>query len=126
MHVKELLSLKDKIVLSEKLTGKKIDDLDSFDNTLKGNGDPGIWESIRTMKRNIKIILWILAFIVLLELGGNWRGVTFDKIREKLGMKTTQVKEKERSDEWFFTYPPVVEDPNDVSVILKEIPPIKE
>jgi hypothetical protein len=111
-------NLRDKIILSKKTTEKKIDGLNSFDNTLRGNGDPGVWESIRTMRRNIKIILWIIVVMLILQLGGSWRGVTYEKIREKIGLKNQKVEEE--PGKWSFIYPPIkVEDPDDVSVVLK-------
>ena len=96
------LNLKNKIVLADQRMGDKIDSLNDFDKTLRGNGDPGIWESVRNIKKNIKIIMWAIAIILILSLGGNYEGVTFDSIKEKLGikkdiqvvkptMKTTQV-----------------------------------
>ena len=77
-------NLKNKVILAEKLTGTKIDQLDEFDSKLKGNGTPGIWESVRTMKRNVNIIFFIVVFILIISLGGNWEGVTFKSAREKI------------------------------------------
>ena len=87
-------NLKNKIILSEKTTGDKIDTLNDFDDSLKGNGDPGIWESIRNIKKNIKLILCAIIIIVILILGGNYRGISLDKIKNTIRIKkeTKQIK----------------------------------
>ena len=87
------INLKDKIVLVNKSMGDKIDDLSEFNKKLRGNGDPGIWESIRNIKRNIKIIMCTITIILILVLGGSYEGISLEGIREKLsGQKTKQVK----------------------------------
>ncbi|KKK64538.1 hypothetical protein LCGC14_2983190, partial [marine sediment metagenome] len=53
---------------------------------LRGNGDPGIWESVRSIKKNMKIMMWTIIFIFILMLGGNYRGVSIESIRERLGL----------------------------------------
>ncbi len=80
-------NLKNKIILSEKTTGDKIDALNNFDDSLKGNGDPGIWESIRNIKRNVKMILCAMIIIIILVLGGNYRGISLDKIKKAIKIK---------------------------------------
>ena len=88
-------NLKNKIILSEKTMGNKIDSLNDFDETLKGNGDPGIWESVRNIKRNIKIILWTILIILILVLGGSYEGVSLDKIKKALGLDKTVAEQVE-------------------------------
>jgi hypothetical protein len=77
-------NLKDKIVLTEKTIGDKIDSLSDFDDTLKGNGTPGIWESVRSLNKTVKIIMSILIIIVIFELGGSWSKINWDSLREKI------------------------------------------
>jgi len=89
-------NLKNKIFLTEKSLGEKIDELNDYDETLKGNGEPGIWESIRSIRRNIKILIASVVILSILSLGGNFRGVSkasIDKaIQDALGkQKKTQV-----------------------------------
>ena len=99
-EVKEnYLNLKDKIILSEKKTGDKIDKLDSFDDTLKGNGDPGVWETIRVIKIWVWIVGSAVSVILILSLGGNWRGVTFETIKEKIFGKQTVVTPYDKIEE---------------------------
>ncbi len=87
------MNLKNKIVLVNKTMGDKIDDLNEFDKKLKGNGDPGIWESVRNIKRNIKIIMCTITIILILSLGGSYRGISLKSIKEKIGIdKTKQVE----------------------------------
>jgi hypothetical protein len=88
-------NLKDKIILSEKTTGDKIDALNDFDQSLKGNGDPGIWECVRNIKRSLKIIMVVIFVTLLLVLGGNYRGVTLNKIREAIGMEKKEIQKVE-------------------------------
>ncbi len=87
------INLKNKIVLVNKSMGDKIDDLNEFNKKLRGNGDPGIWESIRNIKRNIKIIMCTITVILILVLGGSYRGISLDGIRKRLpGQKIKQVE----------------------------------
>jgi len=82
-------NLKDKIVLIEKTIGDKIDSLSDFDDTLKGNGTPGIRESVRNIKRDVKIIIVLLVVLI----GGSVSGVSLKTIKEKIfGQKTKQVE----------------------------------
>ena len=92
------INLKNKIVLSEKKAGDKIDALNDFDETLRGNGDPGIWESIRNIKRDIKIILSIVIIIAILVLGGNFKGISLEKIKKRFSNpKTKQIVTPEKT-----------------------------
>jgi len=88
-------NLKNKIVLTEKTVGEKIDSLNDFDESLKGNGKPGIWENIRSIKRSEKWIFALILILILLTLGGNYRGVSTESIKEKIfgpdQQKTKQV-----------------------------------
>ena len=92
-------NLKDKIILTEKILGEKIDKLSDFDDTLKGNGKPGVWESIRLLNKSVKIIIGILVLIVILNLGGNFRGLTWEKIKDKIGMSNTETKQVDSQKE---------------------------
>ncbi len=87
-------NLKDKIVLTEKIIGNKIDSLSAFDDTLKGNGSPGVWESIRSLNKTVKIIMSILTIIVIFELGGSWNRINWDSLREKI-WRTPEIKQVE-------------------------------
>ncbi len=78
------INLRDKIVLVDKTVGDKIDSLSEFDDTLKGNGTPGVWESIRSLNRMMKVLLSIVTIIVILELGGSVNRLDWNKIKEKI------------------------------------------
>ncbi len=80
-------NLRDKIVLTEKTIGDKIDSLSDFDDTLKGNGTPGIWESIRALTWKFRLMIAMLSIILILFIGGNIKGVTWNKIRAFFGGK---------------------------------------
>ena len=98
-------NLKNKIILVNKSLGDKIDDLNDFDKKLRGNGDPGVWESVRdnqeTIKNTRKIGYWfITAFIAVIivlsviTLGGEWNGLSKKITKEEgiSGQKTKQVE----------------------------------
>jgi hypothetical protein len=101
-------NLKDKIVLSEKRIGDKIDNLVTFDDGLKGNGKPGIWENIRTIKRT----QYILIGFVVIMLGGRFFGISFDNVKDFFKPET-KIAVVEKS-----IIEPIA-DPDDVSYILK-------
>ena len=86
-------NLKDKIVLTEKTIGGKIDKLNEFDDSLKGNGSPGVWESIRSLTWKFRIMLTLIIVVLVISLGGDFRGVTFESIKKSLGIKTTKIEE---------------------------------
>jgi hypothetical protein len=92
-------NLKNKIVLVNRSVGDKIDELKTFDDKLRGNGDPGVWESVRANKEAIsvtrKIGYWFIgAFIAvtvvlaIITLGGSWNGIG----NKEEGQKTKQVE----------------------------------
>jgi len=95
-------NLKNKIVLINKSMGDKIDELNRFDKTLRGNGDPGVWESVRSnrelIKANRKIGYWfigvfsaILIILIILTLGGSWNGVS----KKTIGEESQRIKRVE-------------------------------
>lgn len=88
-------NLKDKIVLTEKTIGDKIDKLNQFDDTLKGNGTPGVWESIRSLKWKFGVMITLLSAIIILFVGGNVKGVTWVKIKSVFGFSNTETKQVE-------------------------------
>ncbi len=90
-------NLKDKIVLVDKTVGDKIDSLSDFDDTLKGNGKPGVWESIRSLNKMVKVLISIMSIIVILELGGSVNKINWDKLREKIWGPPTVSEQAETS-----------------------------
>jgi len=97
-------NLKDKIILTEKTIGDKIDSLSEFDDTLKGNGTPGVWENIRENKKAIgntrTIGYWfvgvftaIIIVLAIITIGGEWQGLSKEK--KSLRLKTKEVEPKE-------------------------------
>jgi len=99
--IKSHMNLKNKIILNDVRALDKIDDLVAFDKALRGNGEPGVWESVRTNKEAIKatrkIGYWFIAAFIavivvlsIITLGGDWNGISK---KEKLsGQKTKQVE----------------------------------
>lgn len=79
-------SLKNKIILTEKSIGEKIDILDdtvdSFDSDIKGNGEPGLKEKVRLLEAKIKWNFLIIGVLVLLVFGGEFWGVTKSTIHD--------------------------------------------
>jgi hypothetical protein len=97
--IKSHINLKNKIILNDVRALDKIDDLVAFDKALRGNGEPGVWESVRTNKESIKatrkIGYWfITAFIAvivvlsIITLGGEWEGIG----KKEEGPKIKQVE----------------------------------
>ena len=99
----EIKNLKNKIILNDQTMGDKIDELNKFDKTLKGNGDPGVWELVRANKESIgstrKIGYWFMGVITsimivlfVITLGGEWNGLSKKTVKEETQLeKTTQV-----------------------------------
>ena len=73
-------NLKNKIVLVNKSMGDKIDELHNFDKKLRGNGNPGIWESFRNMKRDVRVIMILLIIFI----GGSVGGLSLKTIRDRM------------------------------------------
>ena len=86
-------NLRNKIFISEKGVVSKIDTLDEFDSTIRGNGTPGVWESIRSINKNIKYIFCAIAFLLILTLGGSWNDISTKSIKEKILPKKEVKKE---------------------------------
>ena len=94
-------NLKNKIILNDKKMGDKIDELSAFDKSLRGNGDPGVWESVRTNRDLIKntrkigywfvtIITSVIIVLAIITLGGEWQGISKEK--KSLKPKAKQVE----------------------------------
>ena len=81
-------NLKNKVILSEKMIGEKLDVLNDFDNQLRGNGDPGVWESVRGLKWRVRILISVVLILLLLVLGGTFRGVSLAGIKKIIGINT--------------------------------------
>lgn len=88
-------NLKDKIVLVNKSMGDKIDELNEFDKKLRGNGSPGVWECIRNIQRNVRIIMMTLMLIIILVLGGSYRGISLEKLRERIHSNDQTIEKME-------------------------------
>lgn len=97
-------NLKNKIILVNKFMGDKIDELNDFDRGLRGNGDPGVWESVRANKESIKInrkvgywfmgaISSVIIVLAIITLGGSWEGLSKKTIKEEspFGQKTKKI-----------------------------------
>ena len=93
-------NLKNKIVLSEQKIGSHIDELDKFDDKLKGNGKPGIWETVRAIQRNLRILIALLV----LSLGGSIFGISLDALVKKIYSQRTQ----EITQEEINNKPPII------------------
>ena len=85
--------LKDKVVLTKNSLGEKIDALNEFNDTLRGNGDPGIWQSVRWIKWEIRILIATVVITLVLLLGGNFRGITLEKIKNIFSSQNTNTTE---------------------------------
>ncbi len=78
-------------------TEENIKNIIEFNKELKGNGKPSVTQEIRNLKRNIKAMWIIIGFIIIFSLGGSYRGITFERVKEKLGIeKKIEVKNVEK------------------------------
>jgi len=96
---KKVEKLKDKIIVTEKSMGEKIDTLTEFSRKVKGNGDPGVFEEIRHVKRWLKLLTSVITIMGILILGGQVSKVSLDGIKEKLFGKKPEVKQVEEQPE---------------------------
>ena len=66
---------------------KELNDIKEFNKELKGNGKPSVTQEVRNLKNNVKCLWAVIILIIVFSLGGNYRGITVEKIKEKLGIK---------------------------------------
>ena len=77
---------------------KELNDIKEFNKELKGNGKPSVTQEVRNLKKNIKCLWTVIIFIIIFSLGGSYRGITVEKIKEKLGIKkNVEVKNVEEN-----------------------------
>lgn len=115
-------SLKDKIILTEKMIGDKLDVLNDFDSDLRGNGHPGVREDIRSLKWKFRISIGLLVIILIIVLGGSYKGVSLDSIKKAIGINTAQVEETPKEPQ--LDVPPGISikpDVNQPKVLSKEV-----
>lgn len=94
-------NLRDKIVISNRSAGEKLDSLAEFDEKLKGNGTPGIWEVVRSLTTKIRIMGTIIFIMAVMAVLGDYKNLTWRKIGEYLfgkSAKTEQVDTVEPSN----------------------------
>jgi DNA-binding transcriptional MerR regulator len=84
-------NLKNKIVVTEKSVNEKIDVLADFHAVLRGNGQPSIFELVRTLKFRQNIVLFLLVIIFFCMIAGDYRGISISKIRKFIGLESKQV-----------------------------------
>ena len=63
---------------------KELNDIKEFNKELKGNGKPSVTQEVRSLKNNVRCLWAVIVFIIVFSLGGNYRGITVEKIKEKL------------------------------------------
>ena len=49
---------------------------------------------MRSLKNNVKCLWTVIVLIIVFSLGGNYRGITVEKIKEKLGIKKVEEVKK--------------------------------
>ena len=94
-------NLKNKIVIVEKGINEKIDIIDEFQDTIKGNGEPGISERMRLVELKVKYNFYIVVIIIILIFGGEFWGVTAGSIKKYFtpNSNTTGEVQKENTGE---------------------------
>ncbi len=81
----------------EKMRNNKEDheDYNRIKKEIEGNGGVGLCEKYRAHRKMMWIQWYVIIFLVYLALGGSFRGITWDIIKENLGItvKTEQVEQ---------------------------------
>jgi predicted Holliday junction resolvase-like endonuclease len=85
-------NLKNKVIIVEKAVNDKIDVLSEFHEVLRGNGQPSIFELVRTLKFRQNIVLFILVVIFFFMIAGDYRGISISKIRKFIGLESKQAE----------------------------------
>lgn len=91
-------NLKDKIIIVEKGVNEKIDALDDFTDSLKGNGDPGISERMRLVELKVKYNFYVIVIIIILLFGGEFWGVTAGSIKKYFSPSSNTTKEVQKEE----------------------------
>ena len=60
---------------------------------VEGNGGIGLCEKYRSQRKMTWVQWGAIVFLVYLALGGNFRGITWETIKEKLGITVKQVEQ---------------------------------
>ncbi len=76
-------------------TKEEIEEIKKLNKKIKGNGEIGVFEQLRHIDRQIKRIKITIFVMMIIFMGGSYFGVTGEKIKEKLGIKINNIKEKE-------------------------------
>lgn len=92
-------ALRNRILISDKNRKEDIDSLTVFLKKIKGNGDPGVFEEIRTIKRQLKGVIVVLVAVVVLMLGGTYMGISVDKLKEKMAEQKQNIEQLEKTQE---------------------------
>lgn len=84
----------------EKLRDNKKDheEYNRIKRTVEGNGEVGLGEKLRNCKKQLWGQWIIIVFLVYLALGGTFRGINWNTIKEKLGISKTEIKQVESID----------------------------
>lgn len=71
------------------------EDYDRMKKEIDGNGGIGLCEKYRSHKKMMLMQWGMIFFLIYLALGGNFRGITWDTIKENLGItvESKQVEE---------------------------------
>jgi len=91
-------NLKNKIIVVEKGINEKIDIIDEFQDTIKGNGEPGISERMRSVELKVKYNFYTIVIIIILLFGGEFWGVTAENIKKYFSHTTTPIKEVQKEN----------------------------
>jgi len=90
---------------------KDHEDYDRIKKEIEGNGEVGLCEKYRFQWKMVASQWVVIAFLVYLSLGGNFRGITWESIKENLGI-TPKIEKIET--------PPTEEEKKPVIIIEEE------
>jgi len=100
--IEEIKGRKDKPGIKEQMRNNEKDheNYNRVKKHVEGNGELGLCGEQVDIKRSLKRLWVIVIVMAILELGGSFRGVTWNSVREKFGLnpKTKQVEQSSASD----------------------------
>lgn len=111
--------LMSKIKVERDNASEKFDALSEFSDELRGNGEPGVFEMLRSYRRRQVVIITVLVIMSILMIGGEYKGVSLKKIRSFLGLDAVEIKTVE-------TPPNGTKKENDAIITIEEEVPKQE
>lgn len=75
-------NLKDKIIVTKSSINNSLDELLKFNKQLKGNGEPSIFQRLRSINFKFWVLQSTVVILIYFVLGGNFHGIALHSIKE--------------------------------------------